>query len=211
MTAECKGVRVFAIIPAAGQSRRMGRPKQLLPVDGEPMLLRVIDRITSAGLDGVVVVTRSEIAAQLQLKKRQDALLVCNDDPDSAMIDSILLGADALARVYSPVPDDGLLVLPGDFPGVSAQTVRECTAAFQEDPDHVVVATHNRRRGHPVVLPVALLDRVRALAVSGGLNQLFGESGDRITELPTADPGVLRDVDTPEDYQHLDDSNPHDR
>ena len=211
MTVERRSVRVFAIIPAAGQSRRMGRPKQLLPVDGEPMLLRVIERITSSGLDGVVVVTRSEIAAQLLLEKRQDALLVCNDDPETAMIDSILLGAGALAREYSPVPDDGFLVLPGDFPGVTAQTVRECTAAFQQDPGRVVVASHHRRRGHPVVLPVALLDRVRALAVSGGLNQLFRESGNRITELPTADPGVLRDVDTPEDYQHLDDSSPRDR
>ena len=189
----------------------MGRPKQLLPVDGKPILLRVIDRITSAGPDGVVVVTRSEIAAELQLEKRPDALVVCNDDPDTAMIDSILLGADALAREYSPVPDDGILVLPGDFPGVSAQTVRECTAAFQEDPVRVVVATHNCRRGHPVVLPVALLDRVRALAGTGGLNQLLRESGDRITELPTTDPGVLRDVDTPADYQHFDGAGPSDR
>jgi molybdenum cofactor cytidylyltransferase len=211
LTADRKSVRVFASIPAAGQSRRMGRPKQLLPVDGQPMLLRVIDRITSAVPDSVVVVTRSEIAAQLQLAKRPDVLLVCNDDPNTAMIDSILLGADALARKYSPVPDDGFLVLPGDFPGVSAQTIRDCVAAFQENPACVVVATHNRRRGHPVVLPVALLDRVRALAGTGGLNQLLRELGDRITELPVADPGVLRDVDTPDDYQHFDGGSPSDR
>lgn len=187
---------VHAIIPAAGRSRRMGSPKQLLDVGGATMLERMVQ--TLSAVDGIAVVTHAAIRAALADRLGASVVLVANDDPATEMIDSIRLGIAAW-RARSMRPQDGFLVCPGDHPGLSAEDVGRCLAAFRESPDRIVVATRNGKRGHPLIFPAGLAAIVESAVCDGGLNQLVHRHAELVREVECASPGVLHDVDSPAD------------
>lgn len=257
--------RVFAIIPAAGRSRRMGAAKQLLAVGGRPMLRAVIESLAASTTDGIVVVTHSAIAANLASassephdtvgrslaevhrpplrhpeptniardrgaeqsgdnriggaeraaqKSPQTAahgrremaarvLIALNDDAESEMIDSIRAGLNQWERRGPLQAPDGILVTPGDKPGIAVADIDRCLAAFRADPETIVIATHNGRRGHPIIFPAALAGFVRGAACDQGLSAL-PHAHPRLIRLIACDSrAVTRDVDTPEDYEKL--------
>lgn len=198
-------IRVWGIIPAAGMSRRMGTTKQSLPFRGSTVTGHVARTMLDAGLDGIIVVTRTALGSALNLPDDPRLALVFNDEPNSEMIDSIRLGVSHIERAAPPAhglrSKDGVLVVPGDMPTVSPQACRRCMDAYRRDTDRIVIAAFNGKRGHPMVFPMALrpsLDRL-----SGGLNELVRQDPDRVTEVAMGDPAILLDMDTKEDYRTL--------
>lgn len=103
--------RVWAVVPAAGMSRRMGKPKQALPFGRSTMAGTVVRTLLEAGVVGVVVVTRSELIARLDLPSDPRVRTAINDDPESEMIDSIRIGlaslgtTEGLDRLAAGSPD----------------------------------------------------------------------------------------------------------
>lgn len=208
MTVRPSVSRVFGIVPAAGLGRRMGRPKQTLPYQGRTILGQVARTLLDAGLDRVVVVTRSELLADLDLPRDERLQIAINDDAASHMIDSIRIGLSTLfeartvARAdHEPTDADGVLVVPGDMPGLQGASCRLCVAAFREDPTRIVVATHAGSRGHPLIFPAAL--RAEVMALPEGLNGLAARHPELLRAVETGDPGAVVDVDTCEDYRAL--------
>ena len=191
---------MFGIIPAAGLSRRMGTPKQLLPIDGRPMLQLVLDHLCAAALDGVVVVTRSEILAAWKPEPQPRVQFAINDNDDSEMIDSVLLGVERLRTRYELKKEDGLLVCPGDNPRIGRPVVEACVAAYRRHVGRVIRAVHRGRPGHPIIIPYGLADELPRLAQSGGLDQLPRQHPELVTEVAGDEPGIVQDVDTPADY-----------
>lgn len=197
--------RIVAIIPAAGQSRRMGRPKQLLEIAGRPMLLGLLEMLRAAGVSRAIVVTTQAIAAALRLADLQQLTVVFNEDPQTQMIDSVRLGlcaATAGGAVRDPAAaTDGYLVCPADHPGLSAGDVRACIEEFARHPEDIVIAARHGRRGHPIIFPAALAAIVRSSACDQGLNGLPAELPDRVRLIECSSEGVTRDVDTPDDLE----------
>ncbi|MFG0284874.1 MAG: NTP transferase domain-containing protein [Phycisphaerales bacterium JB039] len=188
-----RSARVVAIIPAAGRSQRMGRPKPLVPVDGRPMLLATIEPFRAQpGLE-VIVVTRSEIAAALDLDAA-GVMVVCNDDPDAEMIDSIRLGIRAAQRP-GPGPA-GWLITPGDQPGLDPADVRRCIERFDADSSRIVIAAHGGRRGHPAIIPAGLSPDIFSPLCDQGLNQLMQRHEERITLVECESPSVTTNINT---------------
>jgi molybdenum cofactor cytidylyltransferase len=205
--------RIFAIIPAAGQSRRMGTAKQLLDVGGRPMLLSVLESLAASEVDGIVLVTNSSVAQQLAGYSLSNTgklglpmpplVLGTNDDPNSEMIDSVRMGIAEWRKQRSIGEHDGFLVCPADQPGIAKSDFDACLAAFRASPDRIVIATHAGRRGHPLIFPAALADFVRSPACDTGLNALPRIHPKLILLQPCDSPAVVRDIDTPEDYGKL--------
>jgi CTP:molybdopterin cytidylyltransferase MocA len=106
------------------------------------------------------------------------------------------LSGDASSR-------DGVLVVPGDMPTITARTHRRCIAAFIADPARIVIAAYGSRRGHPIVFPVALRAEIDRLA--DGLSGLARAHSARLHIVETDDPGVVRDIDTIQEYDRLTD------
>ncbi len=196
-------VRVWSIIPAAGQSRRMGRTKQTLSYGSSTMVSAITQTVLAAGVERVVVVTRSELRDHLQLPEDDRVEIAINDDAGSEMIDSIRIGLATLegASNASGGEPPGVLVVPGDMPKVTAACCRACIAAFRKDADRIVIATYQGRRGHPVVFPLSLRASVDAL--TGGLRELAAAHPDLVQEVETDDHGATMDVNTPDDFQRL--------
>lgn len=201
--AERPGPRVFAIVPAAGHSRRMGRPKQLLAVDGRPMLRAVVEPIAAADVAGVVVVAHHLVAESVRLGDLPGVAIALNDDPTSEMIDSIRIGIRYWMKADSMSPQDGFLVCPADQPGITTADFSRCVAAFRDDPARIVIASYAGQRGHPIVFGSQWTRFVMEQACNAGLHALPRQNADHVVIIECRSSGIARDVDTPSDYRDL--------
>lgn len=189
---------VVALVLAAGAGTRMGRPKQLLPVGGRPMLQHAVDAAAAAGLGGPVVVlghAAEEVAAALVLPP--EARVVVNPRHAEGQATSLAAGLAAL-----PGGAEAALVLLGDQPEVRPDAIRAVVAGRRPGGPPMLRAAYRGRPGHPVLLERILWPAAGALR---------GDGGGRV--LAARDPGALRlvevggdppeDVDTPEDHRRL--------
>ena len=193
-----RGTHVIAIVPAAGRSGRMGTLKQLLPVDGLPMVMHVVEALRAGGA-GEVIVVASPALKEAIVDPPRDVRVVVNGDPETDMIDSIRIALDAAEGAGA----DGFLICPCDAVGIATADVRRCTDAFTETPDHIVVATHNQKRGHPMLFPASLATSVRSPECDDGLNHLARNRPQLLRTVECDSPGTVANVNTPADYQKL--------
>ncbi len=194
---------IHAIIPAAGRSSRMGQPKQLLDVQGQPMLLAVIEPLTACGLAaGVFVVTNSLVVSTLDLSS-VGVSVVLNDEPDAEMIDSVRLGITRIQHEHNLAQDDGILICPGDQPGLIPDDVTRCCRAFIHSPSNIVIASHGGKRGHPMIFPASMIPLVMSNACDTGLRELPQQHPDLVASLELTSSAVVRNVNTPPDYEGL--------
>ena len=185
---------ISAIVLAAGKSERMGRPKALLPFQGRTFLENILDAVAHSSIGETIVVVghhRAEIAAHVRVPR-----LVFNPDYEQGMITSFQTGIRALA------PDCvGAMLFLVDHPVVEAGTIN--TLAQNVAPNRIVVPTFNGKRGHPVLFGSKVLEEILALPPSQGANIVVRRDPGRVMELAVDAPGVLVDVDTPEDFEKL--------
>jgi len=191
----------------------MGRPKQTLPYGGTTLVGMVTRTLLNAGVDRVVVVMRSNLIDSADLPPDPRVITAANDRQGAAMIDSVRVGLDRLAREMNVACDQetgnrvsigsGILVVPGDMPMLSAGACRVCIDAFAATPDHIIIATCQGRRGHPMIFPWSMRSAVDEL--DGGLNQLPDRYREQVRLVETGDSGVTRDIDTEDDYRQVTD------
>ncbi len=194
---------IHAIIPAAGRSNRMGQPKQLMLVDGQPMLLSVIDPVVSCDrINHTFVVTNSLVAAEIDIGQT-GAMVVLNDEPDAEMIDSLRLGVDELQKMCELQVDDGILICPGDQPGLASAEVAECCSVFQCRPGRIIVAAHDGKRGHPIIFPASRIPFLMSPACDTGLRELVSAHEENVVMVEIANSAVLRNINTPDDYKRI--------
>ena len=181
------------------------------------MVGSVVRTMLDFALDAVVVVTRSELVAELGLPNDKRISVAINDDAASQMIDSIRIGLSALFDDFkkaSPVEKGdkpslldrvsdctGILVVPGDMPELAVKTYRLCVETYRREPTKIVVAAQDGRRGHPLIFPAALRTVVGRL--DGGLHALLDAHRDRVQLVETGDPAALEDVDTWDQFRSL--------
>jgi molybdenum cofactor cytidylyltransferase len=186
------------VVLAGGKSERMGELKPLLPLDGVPAVLRCVRAFTDIGVDPVVVLgfSASRVA---------DVLAGCgvphvvNHGYERGMYSSVATGVAAADPAA-----EWLAVLPVDAPLVRAETIGGLArAAVVEGRAEVVYPTSEGRRGHPPLFRQSLRESVLSREPAGGLRALLAEHDDRALEVPVADPGVLVDMDTPDDYERV--------
>ncbi len=197
--------RFARVILAAGQSLRMGEPKALLPLGDRNVIERVIEAAGSI-VELTVVVANPLLA---------DALggpgagggggfeLVLNTDPGSEQIDSLRLGIERMISSLEE-PPDGFFLHPVDYPLVGEEDYRALRAAFSEPPGtgiDVFQPVFAERHGHPVLCRYSLASRFLELSAGGTARDVIRSCPRGY--VPTSNPGVVEDMDTPEDYSRL--------
>ncbi len=191
------------LILAAGGARRMGRPKALLDVDGERFIDRAV-RVLREGGCGEIFVVAAELPELHEAVRELGAVLVRNPGPASEQIDSVRLGLRAL-----PHDSTAAAVLPVDCPLVSPATVQSLAAAAARTTLPIVLPMYNRMGGHPVILRRPFYDVVLGTNHPEGLSGLILQHGHDVELVTVTDPGILVDVDTPEEYARLPDGHSH--
>ena len=192
---------VAAIVLAAGASRRLGQPKQLLLHDGETLLDRAIRLASEAGAAPVFTVlgaNREAICASAHLSP--SSVAVINEQWEQGLATSIHAGLEALDAAGGDAP--GALLLGCDQPRLSASHLRELLATFaaQEEPA-IVASTYAGAIGIPAVFPRAAFPALRALRGDKGARALLMEPPCPLVALPFS--GGEIDIDEPEDLKQL--------
>lgn len=193
-------MRAFAIVPAAGRSRRMGQPKLLLPWGNATVIEAVLAAWRSSRVSAVVSVLHSADERLAARCRAAGVEVVTPDPPPAEMRDSVQAGLEWVARTRQPLADDVWMLAPADMPTLTAEAIDAVLNADAER-DRIVIPTHGGRRGHPVRFPWALADEVTRLAPDEGLNQLARRHP--VQEVSVETPAVLNDLDTRADYERL--------
>ena len=169
----------------------MGRPKALLPIRGQTFLESILNSIAQSHTAAYVVVLghhRNEIEETLRIDNP-----VFNPNYEKGMITSIQAGIRGL-----PPETEGALLFLVDHPIVAPGTLDVLIHAFK--PDHIILPTFEGRRGHPVLFPRMILDEILALPETMGANTVLWKDPSRVVEIPVDDPGIVMDIDTPQQY-----------
>jgi molybdenum cofactor cytidylyltransferase len=190
---------VGAVILAAGGSSRMGEPKQLLTIAGQPMVRRVTQGVCAAGLDQVVVVVGAHAQAVQKALGGLAVQIVHNRAWAEGMSSSLRTGLDALRRDIQAA-----LVVLADQPGLTPDLVRSLVVHYQTTRAPIVAPFYRGRRGNPVLFDRALFADLRGVEGDQGGRDLLIRYQDRVQRVEVDDPASLLDVDTRQDYRTLD-------
>jgi molybdenum cofactor cytidylyltransferase len=189
-------VRSVAVVPAAGSALRFGGRKLLTPIDGEPLLDRTISALLNGGVDRIVVVVgpdADELTRDVNAFSDPRVWPVVNPDPSRGMFSSLQAG-------MAEAEGDALVVLPADMPFVQSGTVAILLDVFASRPA-IVSPRYQGKRGHPVVLPPALRDEIRAAEPTITLHDVLKRHPDQRVDVDVQDRGVVQDVDRVSDLQ----------
>lgn len=191
-------LRFAAVVPAAGASRRMGRPKMLLPVGGEPLIAHVVRTCAEIEfISSIVVVTGylpHQIAAVLNAF---DIRLIHNPHYDAGgMISSVKVGVAAIAGKA-----DAIFIALGDQPGILPETFAALRDAWARSAALLVRPTLQARHGHPILVSARGAREILQLPRNSTLKDFVNRFPSDSIDVPVDDPAILLDVDTPADYQ----------
>lgn len=189
-------LRLATIILAAGQSQRMGSVNKLLmPVDGQPMIQRVVGVAIEANSTDIHVVTGHERNQVQSCLDGYDVNFVFNGSYRLGMGTSIAKGIRAIAtQDYH-----GAMFLLGDLPYIKAATLSLVAEMFAKYEGRKILAPYYRGKpGHPVVFPREFFDELQLLSGDQGAKELRGKYRSRIARIEVDDPGTTRDMDAPQ-------------
>jgi molybdenum cofactor cytidylyltransferase len=235
---------IWAIILAAGESKRMGRPKLLLPFGERTIIETVVDNAVRSKADEVLVVLGSDAekigekikssflerrsskraskspltplykggekksclcrGANLRifldtclgrLEQKKHVTITVNPNFRQVMLSSIQWGFESL-----PEDTSAALVILGDQPMIPSSVIDKMVDAYKQTGKGIALPVYNKRRGHPILVDMKYRDEVERLSPDIGLRALVHNHAEDILEVEVDAPGILRDIDTVEDY-----------
>jgi molybdenum cofactor cytidylyltransferase len=197
MTAETETTpQVAAIVLAAGASTRMGQPKQLLPVGGQPMVRRVTAAVCEAELAQVVVVVGAHADAVCQALADLPVDLVVNESWAEGMSTSMQAGLNALASNIQAV-----LIILADQPGLTPNLLDTLVSRYHATRAAIVAPFYRGQRGNPVLFDRSLVGELGATRGDQGGRMLIHRHERDVEQVNVDDPSVLLDIDTRQDYE----------
>jgi molybdenum cofactor cytidylyltransferase len=191
---------VVAMLLAAGESRRMGQLKALLPWQGTSLLKHQVESLRSGGVDQVIVVLghRSD-ELKAELAGTEGVAWQLNPDYLQGKTTSIKAGLNALGTEQP----DALLILNVDQPR-SADVIRSLLEEHLSHDNLITIPTHNGKGGHPIILSPSLLNEMREIdEESFGIKAVVQRHLESIRRVEMDNPEVLWDLNTPEEYQRV--------
>lgn len=186
---------ISAIILAAGESKRMGQPKMLLPWGNVTVIEQVINTFLRAGVEDILIVTGSSQEQVEKMIERYPVRKIHNRGYSSGeMLSSLQCGIRELKA-------EATLIGLGDQPQVEEKSVRAICNAYETSKSNLLVPSFQMKRGHPWLVARPMWDEILALQPPRTLRDFLNSHTDRIQYVNLDTPTILADLDTPEDYE----------
>jgi molybdenum cofactor cytidylyltransferase len=187
---------IWAVILAAGESKRMGLPKMLLTFSGMTMIEKVITNVSESKIDKIIVVLGAYRDALVELISKLPVKYCYNDNYKKGMLSSVRCGFRNLSSVCRAV-----LVFQGDQPLITSNAINEVIEAYLSSGKGIVIPVYKGRRGHPLLIDIKYRDEIEKLNPDKGLRSLACMFSDDVLEVDTNESGILTDFDTYEQYK----------
>jgi molybdenum cofactor cytidylyltransferase len=189
-------VQAAAVILAAGEASRYGSPKQLLAIDGMPMVRRIAGNALSAGLQPVMVVVGSGAERVVDCLDQLDVHVVHNLHWASGMGGSIAAGARALMMQADQL--QSVMVMLADQPAIRVVDLERMLARHAQSPERILACQHEARFSPPCIFPWRYASELASLDPANGAHVLLAKHAALVDgfDLPVA----FCDIDTPADY-----------
>lgn len=187
---------IYAMILAAGESKRMGKPKLLLPFEETTIIETVINNILSSKADKILVILGSD--AEKIRKKIENLPLEITTNPgyQKGMLSSVQWGFKSL-----PQNAEAALVCLGDQPGIFTVVINKVIDAYRRTEKGIVIPVYKKDRGHPVLIDIKYRKKVKNLNPDIGLRELVYNHPKDTLEVEVENPSILHDIDGPDDYR----------
>ena len=189
---------IAAVILSAGESSRMGRPKALLPIDGQTFIERIVAALKQGGLERIIVVLGFNAEEMRHKIDHLPVEIAVNPDYKQGQLSSL---QTAIRYLESDQNCDGMMVHLVDHPYIDANLVGAMLRKFKESASLIVVPRHQGKRGHPVIFSRALFGELLNAPMNQGAKAVVNGHRAETLEIDTDDVGITLDIDTPELYR----------
>jgi molybdenum cofactor cytidylyltransferase len=188
---------IWAIILAAGESKRMGFPKMLLDFNGRTMIENVISMVVESEAVNIIIVIGAERESLLEILAKYRVRTCYNENYKKGMLSSVQCG-------FNNIPPDAeaVFVFQGDQPLITTKTVNYMIRAYRSTDKKIIIPVYNGKRGHPILIGMKYSEEIMTLDAGIGLRELTINHPGDILQVETEDPGILRDFDTYEEYRN---------
>jgi molybdenum cofactor cytidylyltransferase len=182
---------ISAILLAAGESKRMGKPKQLMPLGRTSILEQTIDNYLNSEVNEVIVVLGHRAEEAKRIMAARPVKLAINPNYQQGMSTSIIAGlnmVDSRARA--------VVIALGDQPFIDSQTLNRLIDEFYNHDKGIVIPVYRGRRGHPVIFAIRYKDELFRLKGDIGGREIIDRYPDDVLEVPVNCEGIYIDIDT---------------
>jgi molybdenum cofactor cytidylyltransferase len=189
--------RVTAVVLAAGQAKRMGRTKQLLPWGKTTVLGQVLRNLRETAVHYTLVVTGHEAEEVAKIAAEEEAETVFNPDYEAGeMLSSLQTAVRHLSNHIQAV-----LVVLADQPQVEPAVINQILAAYWQQKSDLIAPSFAGQRGNPVLIGRAYFEELLSLPADAAPRHLLQKHGDALHLVPVASDAILRDLDLIDDYE----------
>ena len=186
---------ICAIVLGAGQSRRMGTQKLLLPFGETTVIGHIINQLVNSNVDNIFTVVGHDRKLLEKELSTHPVSIVVNPAYADGMLSSLRCGIGAL-----PQNCDAILATLGDQPAIASQLIDEMTQAFSKTNKTILAPSYRGKRGHPTLISKCHFNEIMQQHDDIGLRGLLRAHPEEIFELEVAAATVLSDMDRPADY-----------
>lgn len=189
---------ISAILLAAGESKRMGKLKQLMPFGQSTIVEQAIDNLFNSTVDEIIAVLGYRAEEVIKTIAAKAVKLVVNPDYEQGMSTSIIAGLNLVDSGTQAI----MLVL-GDQPLINSQTINRLIEEFHNHNKGIVIPTYQSRRGHPTIFAIKYKEKLLELKGDIGGRQIVKDHPNDILEVAVDSKSIITDIDTITDYQSL--------
>jgi molybdenum cofactor cytidylyltransferase len=186
------------VILSAGESSRMGRPKALLPIEGQNFIERIVGALMQSQADRLVVVLGHNADEMRRQIEHLPIDIVINTEYKNGQLSSLQA---AIRHIEKENRCDGMLVHLVDHPYIDRRLVDLMIQRFYETKKLIVVPRHQEKRGHPVIFSRALFEELLSAPADQGAKAVVNAHRQETLEIEWQDEGITLDIDTPELYR----------
>lgn len=188
-------LKIGAVVLAAGESKRMGFPKMLLPFNGKPILSVVLKTVIDSGINYIIVVLGHKSEKLIPLVESTTADYCINHNFQNGMLSSVICGIRHCRQQA-----DAIMIFSGDQPLITVDAINLLIDSYKKTDKEIIIPVFDGKRGHPVLIGSTLIGEIEKLDPEIGLRGLSQEYSYEVLEVVSNDQGIIKDFDTYEEY-----------
>lgn len=189
---------ISGILLAAGDSKRMGEPKALLPFDGITFIDSILNKLSKIGCEPIISILGASAELICEKTRVHKFQFFKNPNPEEGQLSSLQIAIEHL-----PGESDGFIMALVDHPMVKLDTYQKLYEMAKANLANIIIPEFHGQKGHPVYFGRPFFDAILHLPLDDGARVVIRENPSDILYLPVEDEGILKDIDTHKDYEDM--------